>query len=417
LPLAMQNGTARTAAMGSAYAGLAQGAASLLWNPAGLGGLKNVELGLHHNLGLGGLVQETAILGFDAAGAGGFGVSINYVNNGVFERRDNLGNLLSGENSADEFGGSLGWGKQIVTGFFAGIAIKAGSKTLADNVYYSFAGDAGILWEAAPFLTLGAAYINMGGTMGGFPAASGLRLGASCDIDTGENNGIILAFSGESHAGGLSTLNAGLEFRGFSILSARLGYVYNFSNTRLDGLTGITAGLGIKLQGVELDYAYVPFGDMGGTHKVSLVYAVVQAPQEQKPEPEIKKTILPRSDSRVIVFELVHFEFDKSSITPEAREILGKSVLILKNNPDTEVRIAGFTSLRGGEEYNQKLSERRAYAIRNFLIRDGGIPEERLTIIGYGDTNPVALELKPEEINSAGAKLNRRGFFEIVKQK
>lgn len=416
LPLAMQNGTARSVAMGSACASLAPGASALFFNPAGLGFLKNVELALHHNSGLGDRIQETAIFGFDAGAAGGFGISINYVNNGVFERRDDLGNLLPGGNGAGEFGGSLGWGKQMLPDFYAGVALKAGSKTLAGRDYGSIAADAGILWEAAPSLKIGAAYMNLGGTMAGFPVASGFRAGASYDMDFGGSNGMMMAFSGETHTDGLSTLNAGLELRGFSIVSVRLGYVYNFSDTRFEGLAGMTAGMGVKLQGVELDYAYVPFGDLGGTHRVSLTYAVKQASTEPKQAPKIKKTFLPRHDSRVLVFEILYFEYNKWKMIPGTEEILRKSVTILKNNPGTEVLIVGNASLHGGDAYNQLLSEKRAYAIRNFLIRSGGIAAERLTIIGHGDTDPAVLEIKPGEINSEAAKLNRRAVFEIVSQ-
>ena len=53
------------------------------------------------------------------------------------------------------------------------------------------------------------------------------------------------------------------------------------------------------------------------------------------------------------------------------------------------VRIAGYTSMYGTAEYNQLLSERRAAAVENYLITQGGIAPKRITTIGYGAKNPA----------------------------
>ena len=66
-----------------------------------------------------------------------------------------------------------------------------------------------------------------------------------------------------------------------------------------------------------------------------------------------------------------------------------------------KVRMAGYTSADGTEEDNQKLSERRANSVRDYLI-DKGIAPERITVVGYGRTKPVNI---PEGINNYGMKL------------
>ena len=118
----------------------------------------------------------------------------------------------------------------------------------------------------------------------------------------------------------------------------------------------------------------------------------------------------------VLVFEDIHFAFDKSSLTQEAKVILKKDILILKENPNARIRVAGYTSASGTEEYNQKLSERRAVAVREYLIAEGVITPERLTTIGYGETHPAVVEVAPRELYSAAAKANMRVLFEIVVQ-
>lgn len=116
----------------------------------------------------------------------------------------------------------------------------------------------------------------------------------------------------------------------------------------------------------------------------------------------------------VLSFEDINFDFDKSTLKPEAKTILKRNIQLLKENPKTQVRIAGYTSASGTDEYNQKLSERRANSIKTFLINEGLITPDRLSIIGYGETKPEMDESTPSDINSKAAKANMRALFEII---
>ena len=120
-----------------------------------------------------------------------------------------------------------------------------------------------------------------------------------------------------------------------------------------------------------------------------------------------------RDDEEVIIFGDTHFDFDKSTLSQEAKTLLDKDVQALKENPQTYVRMAGYTSAEGSEEVNQKLSERRANAVRDYLIEEDIAPE-RITVIGYGRTKPALYEVTPGNINSKEAKANMRVLFEIV---
>ena len=112
----------------------------------------------------------------------------------------------------------------------------------------------------------------------------------------------------------------------------------------------------------------------------------------------------------------VHFDFDKSTLKPEAQTILKRNIQLLKDNPNAQIRIAGYTSASGTEEYNQKLSERRANAVQEYLVNEGIITPDRLTILGYGEKNPAAFEAAPKELYSKAAKANMRVLFEIIVQ-
>ena len=136
-------------------------------------------------------------------------------------------------------------------------------------------------------------------------------------------------------------------------------------------------------------------------------------------EPMVEeKVMVAAAEPKIIVlaFEDVHFDFDKSTLMPEAQIILKRNIQLLIDNPKAQIRVAGYTSASGTEEYNQKLSERRARAVQEYLIKEGVITRERLSIIGYGKANPEVYEAAPKDLYSKAAKANMRVLFEIVVQ-
>ncbi|MCD4719752.1 MAG: OmpA family protein [Desulfobacula sp.] len=110
----------------------------------------------------------------------------------------------------------------------------------------------------------------------------------------------------------------------------------------------------------------------------------------------------------------IHFNFDSSDLTKEGKTILDQHIQVLMNNPDVNVIIGGHASARGTHDHNQNLSEKRALAVKNYLIDVGDIPFKRLSAIGYGETRPAMYEPDPEQINSKEAKANMRVIFEVI---
>ena len=133
-------------------------------------------------------------------------------------------------------------------------------------------------------------------------------------------------------------------------------------------------------------------------------------------EPKIEEKIMvAAAEPKIIIlaFEDVHFDFDQSTLKPEAKVILRRNIQLLKDNTKAKVRIAGYTSASGTEAYNQKLSERRAKAVQEFLISEG-VSSQALSTIGYGETDPARYEAAPKELYSQAAKANMRVLFEII---
>ncbi|QXD16580.1 OmpA family protein [Rhodocaloribacter litoris] len=96
------------------------------------------------------------------------------------------------------------------------------------------------------------------------------------------------------------------------------------------------------------------------------------------------------------------FDFDSAALRPEARANLRDLAESLLKYPNTEVSIIGHTDAIGSEEYNQRLSERRANAAATYLI-GLGVPPERIRAYGMGETAPIA-----SNDTEAGRQQNRR---------
>ncbi|MEM6646736.1 MAG: OmpA family protein [Bacteroidota bacterium] len=83
------------------------------------------------------------------------------------------------------------------------------------------------------------------------------------------------------------------------------------------------------------------------------------------------------------------FGFDSSSLTPDARASLNQLALSLNQYDNTELVVIGHTDAKGGDDYNQQLSQRRANSAASYLMSQGVSPS-RITTLGKGETEPIA---------------------------
>jgi OOP family OmpA-OmpF porin len=104
----------------------------------------------------------------------------------------------------------------------------------------------------------------------------------------------------------------------------------------------------------------------------------------------------------------VHFDFDKYNLKPEAVKILDEAITTLRENPDLRVTIEGHCDSIGTAEYNLALGERRANAVRAYLVYRG-IAAGRMETVSYGEERP-----KADNNTDEGRALNRRASL-IVK--
>ena len=97
-----------------------------------------------------------------------------------------------------------------------------------------------------------------------------------------------------------------------------------------------------------------------------------------------------QEDLVVNVGDRVFFGFDKSDLTSEAQATLNRQAAWLKKSSALKVVVEGHADERGTREYNLALGERRATAVKNYLVA-AGIPAGRISTISYGKERPIAL--------------------------
>jgi outer membrane protein OmpA-like peptidoglycan-associated protein len=86
----------------------------------------------------------------------------------------------------------------------------------------------------------------------------------------------------------------------------------------------------------------------------------------------------------------VNFEFNKSDIMESDIAELQKEVTFIRKYPGAKVRLEGHTDSIGTDEYNKGLSERRAEAVKDYLVKEGATSASKISTVGYGESRPVA---------------------------
>lgn len=128
-----------------------------------------------------------------------------------------------------------------------------------------------------------------------------------------------------------------------------------------------------------------------------------------------KEVNLNNIPDRPIVLEGILYDYNSADLTKDAKNTIDTTLLlILQRNLDIIIEIGSHTDSKGTEEYNLKLSQKRAQSVVKYLEAKG-IPANRLTSNGYGESTPIAPNEHPNRTdNPEGRALNRRTEFQIV---
>ena len=97
-----------------------------------------------------------------------------------------------------------------------------------------------------------------------------------------------------------------------------------------------------------------------------------------------------------VLIDNIFYDFDKATLRPESEEALDNLVALLNENPNVTIELSAHTDNRGSDAYNERLSQRRAESVVNYLI-DHGIAADRLSPVGYGEKKPKVIKKKLTE--------------------
>lgn len=285
---------ARPVAMGGAYAAVASGADSLLWNPAGLNQLRDWQLGVGHLSYVQGVSDDLIQVAKPLYGLGAIGFGATYLSAGSQQVYDSFGNNTAADGSSlgtispDEFSAQIAMALQLPMDMSVGLTYKILRQEYSQLAMGS-AFDLGLQWLDLWHKTLDLGFVaqNLG-----TPIALGstyynlqmaFRLGAALHPVDGMTLSVEEDFrpwnspgSGVIFNESFNLLHVGGEYVvpvGGWTTALRAGYVLGPAQD-LGNLGGFSVGGGLSLGAWQVDYAWEPMGDLGQAHRLSLTYSL-----------------------------------------------------------------------------------------------------------------------------------------------
>jgi len=263
---------ARAVGMGESHVAAADDVYAVHWNPAGLSYAGTNQLGFMHNEWFEDIRYE--FLGY-AQPLGNFGTlagSVAFVYLGELEETDETGRVTDYFHPYD-ISFALSFGKQLGKSISAGISAKFLREQIDGREAQAFAVDIGGLYNLPNTgLILGANIQNVGTGLRfveeSFALPMNIVVGAAYkSVD----DALTLVVDVNRSTDASPDMGLGAEYRVMNVVSLRTGYRYTIGGNDLGTASGLRAGLGVKVGGYEFDYAFVFYGDLGQTHRVSWV--------------------------------------------------------------------------------------------------------------------------------------------------
>ena len=140
--------------------------------------------------------------------------------------------------------------------------------------------------------------------------------------------------------------------------------------------------------------------------------------------------------SKPVVIDNIFYDFDKATLRPESQKALDEMIKMLNDNPNVTIELGAHTDRKGSDQYNERLAQRRAQSVVDYLIA-GGIDKERLEAKGYGESVPKVINKKmaksfdflkegdvlteefiltlPPEQQEMADQINRRTEFKVLR--
>jgi hypothetical protein len=204
---------------------------------------------------------------------GVFGVSATFLWIDGIERRDQYG-YYDGWIPARDLAVTASYGRSFGQALSLGATVKVIYQQLDDRTAMGGAADIGLLYRLGQEKwTFGAALQNLGYESAFILEASSLPMNLKLGISN-KYLGDKLTFAADFNYGIMDSVwsvGGGIDWQLHPMFTLRGGYKYNSAMSTLGLLAGLTAGAGFNLSPFSIDYAFVPYGDLGYTHRISLM--------------------------------------------------------------------------------------------------------------------------------------------------
>ncbi len=298
----------------------------------------------------------------------------------------------------------------------------------------------------------------------GHPGMGGLDLFKATQDSTGKWNVENLGAPINSMADDFGITFAGKEERGFfcSNRNDARGYdhIYSFerptitifiegivndvdeypiedATVRIVGKDGLNVKVPVKKDGtyrveLERDIRYVMMASARGY--LNQNYELHTGPEEKNETYIVDFFLSPIS--KPVVIDNIFYDFDKATLRPESKKALDEMIKMLNDNPNVTIELGAHTDRKGTDQYNERLAQRRAQSVVNYLIA-GGIEAARLEAKGYGESVPKTINKKmakqfdflkegdvlteefilalPPEQQEIADQINRRTEFKVLR--
>lgn len=298
----------------------------------------------------------------------------------------------------------------------------------------------------------------------GHPGMGGLDLFKATQDSTGKWNVENLGTPINSMADDFGITFAGKEERGFfcSNRNDARGYdhIYSFerptitifiegivndvdeypiedATVRIVGKDGLNVKVPVKKDGtyrveLERDIRYVMMASARGY--LNQNYELHTGPEEKNETYIVDFFLSPIS--KPVVIDNIFYDFDKATLRPESKKALDEMIKMLNDNPNVTIELGAHTDRKGTDQYNERLAQRRAQSVVDYLIA-GGIEAARLEAKGYGESVPKTINKKmakqfdflkegdvlteefilalPPEQQEIADQINRRTEFKVLR--
>ncbi|MFH1075166.1 MAG: PorV/PorQ family protein [Candidatus Firestonebacteria bacterium] len=269
---------ARAVAMGETFAAVADGVDSIYWNPAGLANMETMDVSLTHMFYWDSSIYEYLAVSYPLNNKLKLGAHVIYLNYGAIDKisETSSGSIGTTEGTFTPYDISfaISAGYQLSQDIQIGITGKYAMQSIDTDSASAFAGDAGVLIKLKTLdenLLFGGAVSNLGTQINGDNLPLTARGGLSYKMGLMEPDDLTLAATAYyPFDTGKIAENIGAEFWYDKQIAVRAGYKLGYD------VGNFTAGLGYKsilegMFGYELDYTYAPSGNLGDTHRISII--------------------------------------------------------------------------------------------------------------------------------------------------